>query len=351
MTRVLRVDSQSPDPQVIAVAAAEILSGHLVAFPTETVYGLGANALDDAAVRRIFMAKGRPAEDPLIVHLASREDLSRVARVLSDKVVELTRMFWPGPLTLVLPRQPEVPKSVTAGLETVAVRVPAHAVALALLRASGVPIAAPSANRFGHASPTTARHVLDDLGGRIELILDGGPTTVGVESTVLDMTHYPPVILRPGGVTREALEGILGRVLVYGEQGEPIMPAGKPPPSPGMLKRHYAPRARLILYITGDLETTLGKMAEMAQRLVAEGAEVGLLVAEEDIGAFEGLPVRFFNLGSNADLEGIARRLFAGLRALDEQGVEVILARDFGEQGLALAIRDRLRRAAQQVIS
>jgi len=351
MTRVLRVDAQSPEPQVIAVAAAEIQSGHLVAFPTETVYGLGANALDEAAVRRIFVAKGRPAEDPLIVHLSSPDDLPRVVRYLPPQAEALARTFWPGPLTLVLPSHSAIPRSVTAGLQTVAVRVPAHAVALALLRASGVPIAAPSANRFGHTSPTTARHVLDDLDSRIDLILDGGPTTIGVESTVLDMTRFPPLILRPGGVTREALESVLGTVLVYGEEGAPSVQPQKPKPSPGMLERHYAPRARLVLFLSDLPPVTLSRMAEMARRLLAEGRVVGVLIADEDAPAFEGLTVRLFCLGSSADLEGMARRLYAGLRALDEQGVEVILARDFGEQGLGLAIRDRLRRAAAQVIS
>ncbi len=350
MTRVLRVDPQSPDPQVIAAAAMEILNGNLVAFPTETVYGLGANALDEAAVRRIFIAKGRPTEDPLIVHLASREDLPRVTRHLPPEAEALARRFWPGPLTLVLPRGRAVPPSVTAGLDTVAVRVPAHPVALALLRASGVPIAAPSANRFGHTSPTTARHVLDDLAGRVDLILDGGATMVGVESTVLDLTRSPAVILRPGGVTREALESVLGVVLVHGEGEAETTPVLKPQASPGMLKRHYAPRARLILFVTRAPEVTLSQMAAMARRLAAEEARVGVLVAEEDFGAFAGLPLRLFNLGSSADLAGIARRLFAGLRALDEQGVDVILARDFGQGGLGLAIHDRLRRAAHQVI-
>jgi L-threonylcarbamoyladenylate synthase len=321
-----------------------------VAFPTETVYGLGANALDAQAIARVFEAKGRPVEDPLIVHLASADDLSYVARNVPAIACELARACWPGPLTLVLPKQRAVPANVTAGLETVAVRVPAHTVALALLRMSGVPIAAPSANRFGGVSPTTAQHVLNDLGGRIDLILDGGPTTIGVESTVLDVTCTPPVILRPGGTPREALEALLGPVEVRGERS----PSGGAQLSPGLLVKHYAPRAELILVGVGrpQLTTVLEKVARLACLIAAEGRRVGLLLANEDVAHFEvqHVPARSLCLGPVDDLAQVARNLYASLRALDEQGVQVILARDFGEQGLGAAIRDRLQRAASQVI-
>jgi L-threonylcarbamoyladenylate synthase len=355
MTRVLTVNPQAPDTGLIAHAAAEILRGRLAAFPTETVYGLGANALDSQAVTRIFEAKGRPPEDPLIVHIASADELNRVARNLPAVADRLARTFWPGPLTLVLPKQSAVPDNVTAGLATVAVRVPAHPVALALLRASGAPIAAPSANRFGGVSPTTAQHVLDDLGGRIDLILDGGPTPIGVESTVLNVTCAPPTILRPGGVTREALQEIVGPVAVRGGCGREAMSSPEagslpgPQPSPGLLAKHYAPRAELVLCI-GARAAAIEKMAWLAHLNHADGRRVGLLLADEDAPFFSDVPARYFCLGPAGDLARIARNLFAGLRALDEQGVEVILARDFGEQGLGLAIGDRLRRAASQVI-
>ncbi|MER3513062.1 MAG: threonylcarbamoyl-AMP synthase [Chloroflexota bacterium] len=345
MTRILTVHPQAPEPESIAYAAAAILRGRLVAFPTETVYGLGANALDAAAVARIFIAKDRPPEDPLIVHLASEDDLPRVVSVIPPVAHELARAFWPGPLTLILPKHPRVPDNVTAGLSTVAVRVPAHPVAFALLQASGVPIAAPSANRFGHPSPTTAQHVMDDLGSRIDLILDGGPTTIGVESTVLDVTRTPPLILRPGGLPREALEALIGPVAVRVETAA----TKGPQPSPGLLGRHYAPRAELILYL-GSPAAALAEMARLARLKQAEGQRVGVLLADEDRPYFSHLPVFPFYLGPSSDLAQIARNLFIGLRALDEQGVDLILARDFGERGLGLAIRDRLRRAASRVL-
>jgi len=360
VSRLLCVHPQSPEPEIIAQAAAEIQRGGLVAFPTETVYGLGANALDAAAVARIFEAKGRPAEDPLIIHLAAADDLPRVVRAAPPIAHELARAFWPGALTLIMPRGAAVPLSVTAGLETTAVRVPAHPVALALLQAAGTPIAAPSANRFGRASPTTAQHVLHDLDGRIDLILDGGPTTIGVESTVLDVTRTPPLILRPGGVSREALEALIGAVALRGEAGlSPVSdrrPTGKTPQiSPGLLDKHYAPRAELILCASPTPARRLEQMGQLAQKYLDEGKKVGLLIADQDRQFFaEGLPaelpVPIFLLGPADDLAQVAHNLFAGMRRLDEQGSEVILARGFGRQGLGLAIDDRLRRAASRVV-
>jgi len=348
MTRVVNVRPHDPEAGHIYHAAVEILRGGLVAFPTETVYGLGANALDPRAVACIFAAKGRPANDPLIVHLSCVDDLPCVARFIPRVAWELTRVFWPGPLTLILPKQRNVPDNVTAGLDTIAVRIPSHPVARALLRASGVPIAAPSANRFGRSSPTTAQHVLDDLDGQIDLILDGGPTTVGIESTVLDVTCAPPVILRPGGISREVLEALLGPVAVRGES----VPAERVPKSPGLLAKHYAPRAELVLCLSENPAAALEKMAHLACQRQSIGQRVGLLLADQDLAYFEeqGVAAQVFSLGSADNLVQIARNLFAGLRALDEQGVDVILARDFGQEGLGLAIRDRLQRAASQVV-
>ncbi|MDP2976807.1 MAG: L-threonylcarbamoyladenylate synthase [Anaerolineales bacterium] len=355
ITRLLCVHPQFPEAEIIAQAAAEIQRGGLVAFPTETVYGLGANALDAAAVARIFEAKGRPAEDPLIIHLAAADDLPRVVRAAPPIAHELARAFWPGALTLIMPRGAAVPLSVTAGLETAAVRVPAHPVALALLQAAGTPIAAPSANRFGRASPTAAQHVLHDLDGRIDLILDGGPTTIGIESTVLDVTRTPPLILRPGGVSREALEALIGAVELRGEAGlSPVSgrgPAGKTPQiSPGLLDKHYAPRAELILCASPTPARRLEQMGQLAQKFLDEGKKVGLLIADQDRLFFAELPALIFLLGAADDLAQVARNLFAGMRRLDEQGAEVILARGFGRQGLGLAIDDRLRRAASRVV-
>jgi len=338
---VLDVDPVAPDPAVIRRAAAVLRSGGLVAFPTETVYGLGANALDAGAVRGIFAAKARPAYDPLIVHLADVARLPDVAGAIPPLACELAEAFWPGPLTLILPRGPRVPAEVTAGGDTVAVRVPAHPVALALIRAAGVPVAAPSANRFGHISPTRAAHVLADLDGCIDVILDGGATRVGVESTVLSLITSPPAILRPGGVSREALARILGDVCVV---DRPVL-STEAAPSPGTLMQHYAPRAEVTLY-RGPDEAILPAMREAVSHLLAQGTHVGLLLAEEDVAAFAGLAVVLEVAGRRAALEDVARQLFTSLRALDRAGVAVILARDFGAAGLGLAIRDRLTRAA-----
>ncbi len=341
-TTLLQVDPRDPALEAITQAAAVIRAGRLVAFPTETVYGLGADALSETAVQGIFVAKERPAYDPLIVHLAGATELSWVAGNVPAVAQELAAHFWPGPLTLVLPRGAGVPDAVTAGGATVAVRVPAHPVARALIRVAGVPIAAPSANRFGRLSPTRAEDVLADLEGRIDLVLDGGPTPVGVESTVLSLVTPVPTVLRPGGVSREALEAVLGSVIVA---ERPVEPEEEEVPSPGTLPQHYAPRAELVLY-RGAGEALLATLRRDALRQHAAGRRVGLLLAEEDLGAFAGLPLILRAPGAREDLEEVARRLYATLRALDAAGVDLILARDFGAEGLGLAIRDRLTRAA-----
>ncbi len=324
--------------------AAEVLRrGGLVVFPTETVYGLGANALDAEAVRSIFAAKERPAYDPLIVHLADPSDLGRVVRAIPPIAHTLAGHFWPGPLTLVLPRSERVPPEVTAGGDTVAVRVPSHPVALALIEAAGVPVAAPSANRFGRVSPTRAEHVLADLAGRIDVLLDAGPTPVGVESTVLSLVTPVPTILRPGGVSREALEEVLGEVQFL---ERPVVPGGEDAvPSPGTLLEHYAPRAEVTFY-RGPRPAVLAAMREQALHLQAQGLLAGVLVADEDVPFFAELPLVVESVGPEVALNEIARQLFAAVRALDRAGVSAILARDFGAAGLGLAVRDRLTRAA-----
>ncbi len=342
ITEVIVVDVHHPAPRTIQHAADLLRAGGLVAFPTETVYGLGANALDVAAVRGIFEAKGRPAYDPLIVHLAAAERLGRVVRAVPSAALILGEHFWPGPLTLVLPRADVIPDIVTAGGETVAVRVPSHPVARALIRAAGVPVAAPSANRFGQLSPTRAEDVLADLEGRIDLLLDAGPTPVGVESTVLSLVTPEPTILRPGGVSREALEAVLGAVAVA---ERPVEPQAETVPSPGTVLHHYAPQARLVLY-RGSGDSLRRAMRAAALRLHAAGARVGLLLAEEDLAFFAGLPLILRAAGSINDVAMVARHLFPTLRELDAADVDVILARDFGTEGLGLAIRDRLTRAA-----
>jgi L-threonylcarbamoyladenylate synthase len=346
-TRVLRVDPNHPDLAIIEIAAETLRRGGLVAFPTETVYGLGANAADAAAVKRIFEAKERPASDPIIVHLHDQSQLRDIAVGIPDLVSHLAAAFWPGPLTLVLRRSAAVPALVSAGLDTVAVRVPGHPAALALLRAAAVPVAAPSANRFSRPSATTAAHVLYDLSGRIEIVLDGGPTLIGLESTVLDVTTEPPVILRPGGVTVEALRQVIPDVQVVSKYLH-VHDAGIA--APGMLLKHYAPRAELLLY-TGETDRVLATMRARAGQEILAGRRAGILATREEAALFDPA-VLIFVLGSSDDLSEIAENLFKGIRALDEAQVDVILARAFPADGLGMAINDRLLRAAEgRVIS
>jgi L-threonylcarbamoyladenylate synthase len=331
----------SPDATGIDAAAAILRAGGLVALPTETVYGLGANALDAAAVRAIFDAKGRPADDPVIVHLAEAAQLERIARP-NAAAQQLAEAFWPGPLTLVLPKQPEVPPEVTAGLDSVGVRVPSHPVAHAILVAADVPVAAPSANLFGRPSPTTAQHVLDDLDGRIDAIVDAGPTPVGVESTIVDVSHPPYRLLRPGGVPAEAIEAIVGARLVQPERREGAQLA------PGMLAVHYAPRTPLTLVIGPHARERL-----IAQVLAAleGGQRVGVLaLAEDEPELPSGAHIEV--VGSWTAPEATAARLFEAVRRLDAAGLEMLFARDLADPrlGLGRAVADRLRRAARQVI-
>jgi L-threonylcarbamoyladenylate synthase len=333
--RVLAVDPSRPDGRPLDEAAALIRAGRLVAFPTETVYGLGANALDRDAVRRIFEAKGRPPDDPLIVHVGSVEQVAAVSAGRTERLAELAARFWPGPLTLVVPRGPAVPLEVTAGRETVAVRVPRHPVALGLIERAGRPIAAPSANLFARPSPTLAAHVLADLGERIDLLLDGGPTLVGVESTVLDLTGRRPRVLRPGGVTAEELRAALGGDL---EAEEAIVSDSR---SPGTAARHYSPRARLDLFDGVGADA----LAAHARALLAAGQRVGALAWEEERAALPGEVVAE-PIGPRGDPTVAAARLYAALRALDERGVDAIVATMPRPGGLGTALRDRLRRAA-----
>jgi L-threonylcarbamoyladenylate synthase len=335
------------DSTGIAAAATILRAGGLVAFPTETVYGLGAHALDSRAVRGIFEAKRRPAEDPLIVHLALAEHVGRVA-VANEVANRLGERFWPGPLTLVLPRLPGVPSEVTAGLDTVAVRVPAHAVAGELLVVAGVPLAAPSANLFGRPSPTRAEHVLDDLDGRIDAVLDGGPTTVGVESTIVDVSTWPPRLLRAGGLAAEDIEAVLGVELLTPPRNSPV---DGPMPAPGMLLSHYAPRTPLTLIVGEPAAARIRLQAEVEAALAGD-RRVGVLALEEDLALFSA-PARVAVLGSWTRPEVSATRLFDGLRTLDADGLDVLFVRELADRSLGMgrALADRLRRAARQIVS
>jgi len=326
-------------------AAAILRGGGLVALPTETVYGLGAHALDAAAVGRIFEAKQRPAWDPVIVHIADLKMLEGLVcwegldAETEERARGLMQAFWPGPLTLLLRRTAAVPDAVTAGRALVGVRMPEHPVALELIRRAGIPVAAPSANLFGHTSPTTAKHVLEDLDGRIDAVVDAGPTGLGVESTVLDACQSPMVIYRPGAVTAEQIRAVGGPVVVF-EGGKLEEAPREAMPSPGVGIRHYAPRARLVL-VDAPLEELEDRLGEAAGGFAAE--RVGVMLPAE-ISAPVGAAV--FPWGRWEAPEELARNLYAGLRMLDERGCAVILCPLPSPEGIGAAIRDRLGKAA-----
>ncbi|HEY6541144.1 MAG TPA: L-threonylcarbamoyladenylate synthase [Ktedonobacteraceae bacterium] len=349
-TEVIRVNAILPEASIIEHAADLLRAGNVVVFPTETVYGLGADVFQPAALERIFLAKGRPHSDPLIAHIADEASLELLTTALPEQAKRLAGAFWPGPLTLVLPRGPRVPYLMAAGLGTVAVRMPRHPVALALIRALGSPIAAPSANRFMHVSPTTAQHVLADLGGRVPLILDGGPCEVGVESTVLDLCSEQPIILRPGGVSLEALRAVLPGVQPPRSRRATDAPVpaeseSAAQHSPGQMLTHYAPAVPLLLF-DGSVESMRAAMLAEARRRQAQGEHVGVLVADEDIAAFRESGAMVCSLGNAANPAQIASSLFHCLRKLEDARVQVILCRQFDDGGLGLAIRDRLLKAA-----
>jgi L-threonylcarbamoyladenylate synthase len=347
MTEVLRVDSANPDPHAIERAAACLRRGGLVAFPTETVYGLGVHALDREAVLRLFHAKERPANDPLIVHVSTIDDVAPLVAELPPYAYALAARFWPGPLTIVVRRSRAVPDEVTAGLDTVAIRVPSHPVARALISAAGIPIAAPSANLFSRPSPTDAMHVIADLNDRIDMVVDGGPTEVGVESTVVDLSQALPVILRPGAVGLDMLRAVLPNI----ESRNPAIEPSGTPQSPGLMSKHYAPRALVTLY-EGDAEAALSAMVRDARALVGGGKAVAVLAFAEDIAQLVDLPVHLVHLGGEGQTADVAARLYAALRECDDLGADAVLARIATTQhALSAAVRDRLHRAATRIVS
>jgi L-threonylcarbamoyladenylate synthase len=328
----------SPASTASLQQAAELLrSGGTVAFPTETVYGLGANALDQRAVQSIFEAKQRPAWDPLIVHVVDQEQLGIVVVDIPPNGRLLMEAYWPGPLTLLLERSPRVPANVTAGRNRVGVRMPRHPVAQRLIEMAGVPIAAPSANSFGRTSPTRAEFVLQDLDGRIDAVIDSGDTTLGLESTVVDICADPPILYRPGMVTFQQLQSLCPSLLAYRESQDGASAAQ---PSPGVGLKHYSPRARLILSENADAGTLL----KMAEQLHAEGETVGIM---SPVARLDANPYLIYEWSEMSDPQKLAQRLFAGLRELDAAGATVIVCPLPREEGLGIAIRDRLIKAAR----
>jgi len=339
-TTYVKVNPDSPSSEGVREAGRILREGGLVAFPTETVYGLGASALNPRAVAEIFKAKGRPDDNPLIVHISDKNQVPDLTDEITVQTGRLMEAFWPGPLTIVLHKKPVVPDVVTAGLHTVAVRIPDHPVALEIIKAAGVPVAAPSANSSGKPSPTTAEHVLRDLEGKIDMIVDGGACRVGLESTVIDMTSEPPVILRPGGISREDIEGVLGHVETDINQ---VSSTGTPR-SPGVKYKHYAPKAKVIVVTGDDYAKIFARIAELVSEYRSAAKRVGILASAEMARGYCADEV--FPVGSRTRLETVAQNLFYGLRFLDGADVDVIIAEGYPETGIGSAIMNRLIKAA-----
>lgn len=334
------------DPSAIEEAARILREGGVVAFPTETVYGLGANGLSAESCRKIYKAKGRPSDNPLILHLSNLSMIGRVVREVPLKAQDLLRKFTPGPLTVILPRNRDVPDAVTGGLSTVGIRIPSHEIARKMIAAANVPIAAPSANIAGRPSPTTAEAVKRDLDGRIPLILDAGPCQWGVESTIVDATGEIPVILRPGAITREEIEALIGPVQV-----SPTFPrdaADKAVPrAPGMKYRHYAPKAPLTV-LEAPADVWFEEVTKFLRETRGQGKDVALIASEETLHALDvDLPSsRVYSLGSRENLEAIAAELYRALRFFDDDIPEEIFIESFPEGGIGLALMNRIRKAS-----
>ncbi|MBO9130084.1 L-threonylcarbamoyladenylate synthase [Bacillus sp. 165] len=328
------VEKKGDYPQ-LQEAASLLQSGEVVAFPTETVYGLGADATSDEAVEKIFLAKGRPSDNPLIVHIATTEQLNTIVDEIPAKAEMLIQRFWPGPLTLVLPKKEGISHRVTAGLSTVAVRMPDHPIALALIKQANVPVAAPSANRSGRPSPTLAAHVYEDLNKKVAGIVDGGATGVGVESTVLDCTSAVPVILRPGGVTKEQLEAVIGEVDVDAA----LKDETQTPKSPGMKYTHYAPNAPLTI-----VEGTREFLQQLVNQKKEQGLKTGILTTEENASFYVGDVI--VACGRREALTTVAAKLYDALRAFDTAQVDVIFSESFPQEGIGIAIMNRLQKAS-----
>ena len=345
ITKIVKVDPENIDYNIIKEAADIINRGGLVVFPTETVYGIGADALNDAAVDKIFKAKGRPQDNPLIVHIAELDELYCLASEVPKKAELLAERFWPGPLTMILYKRKILSDKITAGLNTAAIRLPVNKIALALIRESKKPIAAPSANTSGSPSPTEASHVIEDLMGKVDMIIDGGSTYIGLESTVVDMTGDIPMILRPGGVTAEEIISVLGECtydpsIIKSE--EAIIPK-----SPGQKYRHYSPKAKVILY-KGQIEKVAEKINEDYDKLTLKGLKAGIMSTVQTRGFYKG-KVNIC-IGDRTKLLTISSNLFKGLRDFDHMGIDVILAEAVDEKGLGKAIMNRLGKSAGEII-
>lgn len=342
-TILATVDSKKPEQKWIKQAADILKSGGLVAFPTETVYGLGANGLDAYACKKIYEAKGRPSDNPLILHIAEKKDLYTIVKEVPQKAEKLINAFWPGPLTMIFQKKDCVPHEITGGFSTVAVRFPSHAVAQAIIKASGLPIAAPSANSSGKPSPTKASHVIFDLDSKIDMIIDGGNAEVGLESTIIDVSEEVPTLLRPGAITKEMIENVIGRIEI-----DPTI-LTKPsqnlvPKAPGMKYTHYSPKADVILVQGDDLSIVQQNINQFAKRELQLSKKVGILATDQTKQYYDcGIVL---SLGNRENLEEIGSNLFKHLRKFDFLGVDVVYSETVPEKGEGLAIMNRLQKAA-----
>ncbi len=340
-TIIEKLDENQIDEDILAKAGEILKQGGLVAFPTETVYGLGANALDEEAAKKIYAAKGRPSDNPLIVHIADVEALYPIVYDVSDKAKKIIEKFWPGPLTLIFEKSERVPHGTTGGLQTVAVRMPVNAIARELIREGGGYISAPSANTSGRPSPTSAEHVAEDLDGKVEMIIDGGNVDIGVESTILDMTVEPPMILRPGAITREMLEEIIGEVDV--DRALIAEDDSQAPKAPGMKYRHYAPKAQLIM-VEGETDEVVKAIKQIAYEQTCLGYQVGIIATSETADLYTTGLIK--SIGTRNNENSIAKNLYKVLREFDEEEVSYIYSETFAKDGIGDAIMNRLEKAA-----
>lgn len=341
-TRVMKIDSAKIDHELMKEAAALIRKGELVAFPTETVYGLGADALHPQAAKKIYAAKGRPSDNPLIVHISKFEDLVSIAREVPVQAKKLSEAFWPGPLTMIVWKNEKVPYETTGGMDTVAVRMPNHPIALGLIQESGCLIAAPSANTSGKPSPTEASHVALDMNDRIPMILDGGPVGIGIESTIVDLTEDVPMILRPGYITKEMLEDVLGEEVRI-DPGIIASDSGRKPKAPGMKYKHYAPKADLVL-VEGETDRVVSEINRLVQRKRQAGQSVGVIATDETLNRYQADFV--VSIGAREDEDAIARHLYKILREFDDCKVDAIYSESFATPRIGQAIMNRLLKAA-----
>lgn len=340
-TKVVVISEDNIESDLIQEAGRIIQEGGLVAFPTETVYGLGGDALNPEAASRIYAAKGRPSDNPLIVHIAKWDDLAVLVSDVHIKAKQLADAFWPGPLTMILNKSDIVPKETTGGLDTVAVRMPSHFVALAFIKAAGGFVAAPSANLSGKPSPTLAKYVIEDMDGRIDMILDGGSIGIGLESTIIDLTEEIPIILRPGFVTEAMLTQVIGTVKLDKTIFQSI--EGTAPKAPGMKYKHYAPKGELAI-VKGSQEEVCRKINELAKEAKERGKKVGIIATEESLLFYQAHVIK--SVGSGTDEAAIARRLYQILREFDDEQVEIIYSELFSTEGIGQAVMNRLLKAA-----